>query len=79
MFSKVDLRSGYHQVASMKRIFSRLFRTRYGHYDFVVVPFSVTNAPTTFMCLMNIVLHPYLEKFVIVFVDDILVYSKNEE
>eukprot|EP00253_Pinus_taeda_P023678 PITA_23678 len=55
------------------------FRTRYGHYDFVVVPFRLTNAPTTFMCLMNSVFCSYLDKFVIVFIDDILLYSKIEK
>lgn len=56
-----------------------MFRTKYEHYEFVVVPFSLTNATTTFMCLINSVVCPYLDKFVIVFIDDILVYSKNEE
>ena len=55
------------------------FRTRYGHYEFVVVPFGLTNVPTTFMCLMNSVFSRYLEKLILIFLDDILVYSKNEE
>ena len=72
MFSNIDLRSGYHQVRIKDEdIFKTTFRTRYGHYEFVVMPFGLTNAPTVFMCLMNNVMHKYLDKFVVIFIDDI--------
>lgn len=72
--------SRYHQVRIKEGdIYKTTFWTRYRHYDFVIVPFDLTNSPATFMYLMNIVLHPYLDNFVIVFIDDILVSSKNEE
>ena len=60
-------------------IFKTTFRTRYSHYEFVVVPFRLTNAPDVFMCLMNNVMHKYLDKFVVIFIDEILIYSKSEE
>jgi hypothetical protein len=80
IFLNIDLRSGYHQVRIKdEEINNTTFRTRHGHYEFTVVSFGLSNALDVFMCLMNGVFRDYLDKFVIVFLDDILVYCKLEE
>ena len=80
IFSKIDLRLGYNQVRIKDEdIFKTTFRTVYDHYEFVIIPFGLTNSLTTFMCLMNNILSKYLDKFVVVFIEDILIYSKNRQ
>nr|CAD1817176.1 unnamed protein product [Ananas comosus var. bracteatus] len=80
VYSKIDLQSDYHQLKiKPEDVQKTVFRTRYGHYEFTVMPFGLTNAPAAFMNLMNRVFRAYLDRFVMVFIDDILVYSCSDE
>ncbi|WKA12715.1 hypothetical protein VitviT2T_030074 [Vitis vinifera] len=79
-FSKIDLRTGYHQLRVRKEdVPKTVFKTRYGHYEFLVIPFGLTNVPVAFMNLMNRIFRAYLDQSVIVFVDDFLIYPRSLE
>lgn len=78
--SKINLRYGYKQVLIKDEDIHKIaFRTRYGHYEFMVVLFGITNAPTTFMCLMDSIFQKYVDRFILVLLDDIHIYSRNED